>query len=71
MDFLKKRFSEGSSYAGLAAVAYGLGEFFKVNEAPAVVEAISEAGAAAAGGGWLAGLIALAGGIAIAVKDKE
>lgn len=70
-DWLKGRFSEPSSYGGLAALMYGAGEIFKINEAPAVVGAIGAAGEAAAGGNWLGGLVALLGGVALAVGEKS
>lgn len=70
-NWIKGRFAEPSSYGGLAALVYGAGELFKVDEAPAVVAAIGQAGeAAATSGNWLHGLIALAGGVAIALGEK-
>ena len=72
LSWIQRRFSEPSSYGGLAALMYGAGELFKIEEAPAVVGAIGAAGeAAATSGSWLHGLIALAGGVALAVGEKS
>lgn len=67
LDKIKDRFSEPSTYAGLAAVTYGLGEVFKIREADAVAQAIEGAGQAIAvspdSQGITIGLLGLIGGL--------
>lgn len=58
-----RRLSEPSSYAGLAAIVAGLGQIGDMNEAPAVADAVVNAGAAAAASGPYAGLLALGLGV--------
>lgn len=73
-DFLKRRFNEGSTYAGLGVAIAGIGQAFKVDEAPAVAETVSSVGQAIASGqvdpisGSLMGLAGLA---AVLWKDKD
>ena len=70
--WLKKRFSEASTYAGLAVSTIGLGQVFKINEAPQIAEAIAGAGEQLLSGNTVGGLIALGLGVAAAfVKEKE
>ena len=72
MNYIAKRFTEGSTYAGLGAVLFGLGEMFKINEAAELAQAAGQAGQVVAqGGGWLGGLVALAGGVAMALQDRK
>lgn len=68
--YFRKRAGEGSTYAGLAAVVAGLGMSLKVDEAPAVAEGILAAAPALTAGDWLGGLVAIAGAVAVAVRDK-
>ncbi|MGF1609745.1 MAG: hypothetical protein ACFCUQ_10140 [Kiloniellales bacterium] len=65
------RLSEPSTYAGAAAVAYGVGELGKVKEAPAIAEAIGTAGQVAAGGDWVATVAVLGMGIAAAFLPER
>ena len=72
MNYIVKRLTEGSTYAGLGAVLVGFGEMFKIEEAAELAQVAGQAGQVVAqGGGWLGGLIALAGGIAMAVQDRK
>lgn len=64
MHKIMERLREPSSYAGLGLLTLGLGELFKVNEAPAIADAINAAGqAVATTGDPLTAAVALAGGI--------
>lgn len=67
--YVNKRVREGSTWAGLAAVVAGLGLAFKVDEAPQIADAIVGAAPALSTGDWLGGLVALAGGVAMALRD--
>jgi len=71
-DFLKKRFSEPSTFAGLAMAILGAGQVAKIDEAPAVADAISGAGQAIASGmdPMTAGIITLAGLASIFMGEK-
>lgn len=69
--WLKKRLSEGSTYAGLAVSTIGIGQVFKIDEAPQIAGAIAGAGEQLMTGNTVGGLVALGLGIAAAfVKDK-
>lgn len=70
---MKKRLSEPSSWAGLAAVAYGVGELGKINEAPEIAETLQGVGAAVAGGAdpMQAGLMGLFGLAAVFMREKK
>lgn len=70
MDWLKKRLSEGSTYAGLGLAVAGIGQLAKVNEAPAIAEAITTAGPAAAAGDWVSAAMIIAGSLAMLLKEK-
>ncbi len=73
MDWFKKRSSEASTYGGLAMMIFGLGQAFKINEAPAIAEAVGNAGAAVAGGSpwWLAAGIAALGALGVLKSDGD
>jgi len=75
MDFLSKliaRISEPSTWAGIAAIAYGVGEAGKVNEAGEIAGVAGQAAeVAAGGGGWVGALTAFAAGTAaIFLREK-
>lgn len=72
MNWFLKRLREPSTYLGLAAVTTGVGQLGKVNEAPAVADALMGAGQAVAGGvdPVTAGFIALAGVLGVFLKEK-
>lgn len=58
MDWLLKRSKEASTYGGIGLLALGLGEIFKIKEAPAVADAVTAGGTAfAESGNWINGLI--------------
>lgn len=64
MEWLLSRFREPSSWGGLGAITFGLGELFKINEAPQVVGVIGQAAEqAVATGNPIAGFLALGFGI--------
>jgi hypothetical protein len=68
-NYLKERFSEPSSIAGLAAVSLGLGQVFDINEAPVVADAINTA---ATSGNWQTAAVTIVLGIlAIFLKEKK
>lgn len=69
-DWLKKRLNEPSTYAGLAAIAMGAGQLAKVNEAPVIAEAITQAGPQLAAGNWLNAAMVAFGALAVILKDK-
>lgn len=65
-----RRVSEPSTWAGIAAVVSGAGVLGKVNEAPAIADAIGQAGPALASGDYLGGGMIIAGALAMLLKDK-
>ncbi|WP_417842167.1 hypothetical protein [Terasakiella sp.] len=68
---LKSRFSEPSTYAGLAAATVGIGQVAKINEAPQVAELIGQAGKAAVTGDYVTtGGMLLFGLVSIFMKEK-
>lgn len=71
-NWLKSRVAEGSTWAGLGLVTLGLGELGKVKEAPAVAEALQQAGALASTGAlnWQGLAMILMGLAATVLKDK-
>lgn len=70
-DWLKKRFSEPSSWGGVAAVVYGAGVLGKIDEAPQIAEAVGSAGQVIATGDYATGLGMMAAGILGAfMKEK-
>lgn len=63
MSWLKDRAKEPTTYLGLSALIYGAGTLAKVNEAPAVADAVTTAAPALAAGDWATGLVLLIGGL--------
>ncbi|MBX3495664.1 MAG: hypothetical protein KF769_05415 [Parvibaculum sp.] len=71
MDWLKKRLAEPTTYLGLSASIYGVGMLGKVNEAPAVADAISTAAPALAAGDYVTGIALIVGGaLGAFLKEK-
>jgi len=70
MNWLKKRFKEPSTWAGLPMIIYGLGEVGKVKEAPALAETVGTAGQYIVSGDTFGGLAALVMGAAAAVLGE-
>ena len=70
MEWFKKRSNEASSWGGLGLAALAIGQIFKIDEAPAVAEAVGTVGQAVMGGvpWWQAALFG-AGGLAMAFKS--
>jgi len=55
--------AEPSTWAGIAAIVYGVGGIGKINEVPGLAEAAGQAAeVAAGGGGWLGAVLAFAAG---------
>jgi len=71
MNWLRKRSSEASSYGGLAMTVFGLGQLFKINEAPAIAEAIGTVGTSILSGTpwWMAAGMAVLGAIGVIKSD--
>lgn len=70
--YLLGRLREPSTYAGLAGLTYAVGTLGKINEAPAVADAINATGQAVAGGmdPLTAAIMGAASAAAIFVKDR-
>ncbi len=70
MNWFSKRATEASTWGGLGMLVYGLGDIFKIREAPAAADAVASAGNVVASGGawWQAAIVAVAGA-AMAVKS--
>ena len=70
MNWFNKRANEASTWGGLGMLALGLGDIFKVAEAPAVAEAAGQgAQVVSAGGSWWQALaVTVAGGL-LAIKS--
>ena len=73
MDKILARFTEASTYPGLAAVVLGLGEILKVKEAPEVADAVTGMGeAVAATGSPVIGLgILVAGLLGVFLPERK
>lgn len=62
-DWLLTRAKEPTTYLGVAAVITGAGQLAKINEAPAIADAVVTAAPALAVGDWATGLVLLLGGL--------
>lgn len=71
MDWLLKRLSEPSTWGGLAAVTIGAGQLAKVNEAPAIADAVGQAGQAFVAGDTIGGAAALVFGLVAAFRKDR
>lgn len=60
---MKDRLKEPTTFIGLGAIIYGLGEIFKINEAPAISEAITQAAEPLASGDYTSAIGLLLGGV--------
>lgn len=72
MDWLLKRLSEPSTWGGLALAVSGVGQLGKINEAPAVVDALGQGAQAVAHGTdpVTAGVMVLGGLLAAFMREK-
>ncbi len=72
MEWFLKRLREPTTYLGLAALTTGAGQLGKINEAPAVADALMGAGQAVAAGldPLSAAMLALAGVAGVFMKEK-
>jgi len=72
MNWLLKRITEGSTWAGLAAVVLGVGQVGKINEAAPIADAFGQvAGAVGAGVDPVTAMFTVgAGALAMFLKDK-
>jgi len=70
MDWIKDRMREASTYAGLATLTLAVGQLAKVNEAPAIADAVSNAAPALTAGDWLSGLLTFGFGVVAAFKKE-
>jgi len=52
-EWLKNRAREASTYGGLGLITLGLGDLFRINEAPAIADGLNQ----------VAGLVAQTGGL--------
>jgi len=59
----KDRFKEPTTMLGLGAIIYGLGEIFKINEAPMIADSITQAAEPIANGDYNGGIALLLSGI--------
>ena len=62
-SWLLDRAKEPTTYLGVAAVISGAGQLAKINEAPAIADAVVTAAPALAVGDWGTGLMLLLGGL--------
>jgi len=66
------RWKEPSTYAGIAAIIGGAGVLGKVNEAPAIADAVNTAAIPLAQGNWQVGLgMIVAGILSVLLKEKS
>lgn len=72
MQYFFKRLREPSTWLGLAALISGGGQLAKVNEAPAIADAVAGVGQAVAGGADLvtAGTLAVGGLVAAFMRER-
>lgn len=72
MSIIKKRFSEPSTYAGLAGILLGLGQLFKINEAASLADVVTQTGTIAATGNVSVAIgVAVAGVLAVFLPEKK
>lgn len=72
MNYLMKRLREPSTWGGLAALTYGVGEVAKINEAGEVGRVVEQIGGAVAGGAdpVTAGVMLLGGLFSVFMGEK-
>lgn len=72
MDWLTKRAAEPSTYGGLAALTFGVGQIFKINEAPQIAETIGQAAPSLSSGDYATGgAMILFGILGAFMKEKK
>lgn len=70
-NWFKKRAGEPTTYIGFALLIQAIGAFTKMNEAPVIAEAVTQAAEPLAGGDYIgAATIALGGLLGILMKEK-
>jgi len=70
-DWLKDRAREPSTYLGTALLISGAGQLAKINEAPAIADAVTNAAPALSSGDWATGLsVILMSVLGIFLKEK-
>ncbi|MBC7135094.1 MAG: hypothetical protein H5U25_05555 [Oceanibaculum nanhaiense] len=70
MNYFLKRLREPSTYAGLAAIVGGAGGLAKIDEAPAIADALVSGAPIIAADPLIGGLMVLAGLLATLLKDR-
>lgn len=71
MEWLKARAKEPTTYLGLSALIYGGGQLAKINEAPAIADAVASAAPALSSGDWTTGLVSvLLAVLGVFMKEK-
>tara|TARA_R110002110_G_scaffold1531_9_gene6844 strand:- start:1844 stop:2071 length:228 start_codon:yes stop_codon:yes gene_type:complete len=71
MKWLLARLREPTTYSGLALVVAGVGNLAKINEAPAIAQAIEHAGAPLSSGDWTTGTMLILGGVLAATLREK
>lgn len=71
MSWLKERSKEPTTWLGLSQLVLALGYLLKVNEAPAIAEAIHAASGSLTTGDYVTGGVALLGGLAGALLREK
>lgn len=70
-NWLKDRAKEPTTYLGAAAVITGVGQLAKINEAPGIADAVTNAAPALATGDWTTGLgVLLMGILGVFLREK-
>lgn len=71
MDKIKERLREPTTYLGISALIMGIGQLFKINEAPEIAQAVQGAAEPLAGGDYVTGGGLLISGIlAVFMREK-
>lgn len=71
MNWLLQRLKEPTTYLGLSASIYGVGMLGKIDEAPALADAVSTAAPALAAGDYVTGIALIVGGaLGAFLKEK-
>lgn len=71
MNFLN-RILEPSTWAGVAAMGFGIPEFFQTDQAAEIGRTVSDAGLQAAKGNyWMAGFLAVSGLLSILLPERD
>lgn len=68
---MRSRWKEPSTWAGAGLVITGIGQIAKINEAPAIAEAVQSAASRIASGDWLGVAMAAFGALSVILREES